>query len=496
MSQTIILASRTTEAEQTESIIMERRTRIVATLGPATDSSEMIGAILQQGVNVVRINFSHGEFEEKLRYVAQVREAARRNQKVVAVLADLPGPKLRVRIPAELLLHAGDELSFTWSESDSGSITVTEPEYLREVQPKQRLLLDDGRIQLVATGQDGNRLLTRVIVGGKLLPNKGVNLPDTRLSIPALTERDRQALQVAAKAQVDWLALSFVRHASAAAELRKAAREAGIEVPILAKMERPESIDEAEEIIEAFDGIMVARGDLGVELPLERVPVVQKKLIVLARMAGKPVITATDMLDSMRNNPRPTRAEASDVANAIYDGTDAVMLSGETAVGSYPVEAVACMDRIAREIESQLADDPRYHLSLPIGPVDEHFTQIICDLAHEVNADAIVTPTNSGRTARLIARHRPAARIVATAPTESVLRRMQLIWGVQTVPLEDSLPRGADRLVASIRSAFTHGAIECGQLVMVLAGHPIEGGGRFPTIRLVRVGENGQSCEP
>src|SRR5579864_2324592 len=475
---------------------MERRTRIVATLGPATESPDMLDAILCQGVNVVRVNFSHGEVSEKSRYVAAVREAAKRCQKTVGILGDLPGPKLRVRIPAELLLHVGDELLFTRNANDAESITVTEPEYLREVQPGQRLLLDDGRIQLVAEAQEGERLRTCVTVGGKLLPNKGVNLPDTRLSIPALTERDREALQTAAEAQVDWLALSFVRHATAADELRAAAREVGLEVPIIAKMERPEAIDEAEEIIEAFDGIMVARGDLGVEIPLERVPVVQKKLITLARAAGKPVITATDMLDSMRNNPRPTRAEASDVANAIYDGTDAVMLSGETAVGSFPVEAVACMDRIARQVETQLRDDPRYHLKLPIGPVDDHVTQAICDLAYEIKADAIVTPTNSGRTARLIARHRPSARIVAPAPSECVLRRMQLIWGVQAVPLEDSLPPGADRLEASIHSAFVHGAIEPGQLVVMAAGHPVEGGQRFPTIRTVRVGEKGQSCEP
>ena len=223
---------------------------------------------------------------------------------------------------------------------------------MQEVRPGHRILLDDGRIQLEAGLVQPDRVLARVTVGGELLPNKGVNLPDTPLNIPALTDRDRQALEVAARAQVDWLALSFVRSPSAAGELRDEAARHGLHVPLLAKIERPEAVDQANMIIAMFDGIMVARGDLGVEIPLERVPTVQKKLIALARQAGKPVITATDMLDSMRNNPRPTRAEAGDVANAIYDGTDAVMLSGETAVGAYPVEAIACMDRIAVEAEA------------------------------------------------------------------------------------------------------------------------------------------------
>jgi pyruvate kinase len=475
---------------------MHRRTRIVATLGPASEPAEVLDEMLQQGVDVIRINFSQGDPAERPRHIALVREAAKRNRKTVAVLADLPGPKLRVRMPSELKLKKGDELSFTWNPDDTTAITVTEPELLREVQPDQRLLLDDGRIQLKAVRQQGDRLLTRVTMGGTLLPNKGVNLPDTDVKVPALTDRDHEALKIAAASGVDWLALSFVRSPSAAKQLREAAGQLGCKAPILAKMERPEAIERAEEIIQAFDGIMVARGDLGVEIPLEKVPTAQKRLIVMARTAGKPVITATDMLDSMRGNPRPTRAEASDVANAIYDGTDAVMLSGETAVGSYPVEAVECMARIACESESQLLDDPRYRLMLEIGPVDDHFTQATCQLAHDVKADAIVTPTLSGRTARLIARHRPAAKIVAPATSETVRQQMKLIWGVQPVPLHDSLPTGSDRLDASVRSAFDYGAIEAGQLVMVLAGHPVEGGARFPTIRLVRVGEKGQSLEP
>jgi len=475
---------------------MERRTRIVATLGPAADRPGVLDALLRAGVDVARINFSHGDGPEHSRRIAAVREASRRCGRPVAVLADLPGPKLRVRLPAPIELIEDTEITIAAAEGVAADLQVTEPECIAEAKPDQRILLDDGRLQLIVVRVEAGKLVGRVVVGGKLSPNKGINLPDTPLSIPVLTERDRVALRVAAECAVDWIALSFVRDAKAASELRAAAAELGLRVPLLAKMERPEAVMRAEEIIAAFDGIMVARGDLGVEIPLERVPSVQKRLIALARRAGKPVITATDMLDSMRQNPRPTRAEASDVANAIYDGTDAVMLSGETAVGEYPVEAVRCMDRIAREVEPQLADDPRYDLTLPAGPIDDHLTQMTCELAGAVKADAIITPTNSGRTARLVARHRPAASIVAPAPTDAVVRQMTMIWGVRAVPLESPLPAGADRLQAAVLAAFRSGAVSDGQLAVVLAGHPAEGAGRIPTVRVVRVGPAGESREP
>jgi pyruvate kinase len=475
---------------------MERRTRIVATLGPASEKPEVLDRLIAGGVDVVRINFSHGEADAHVGRVAAARDTARRCGKPLAVLGDLPGPKLRVRIAAPCTLTEGQEVSVACTAAATADLTVTEPECVGEALPGQRILLDDGRLQLVVVRRDGQRLIARVTVGGVLKPNKGLNLPDTALSVPALTARDLDALKLAARAGVDWLALSFVRWANAANELRQAAAVAGLRVPILAKMERPEAVECADEIIAAFDGIMVARGDLGVELPLERVPTVQKRLIQQARRAGTPVITATDMLDSMRENPRPTRAEASDVANAIYDGTDAVMLSGETAVGSYPIEAVSCMDRIAREIEPLLADDARYTLTLPIGPIDDQITHDTCRLAHDIAADAIITPTYSGRTARLVARHRPAASIVAPAPSDAVVRQMALIWGVRPVLLESGLPPGADRLEAAVRSAFRAGAVIQGQLVVVLAGHPNEGGERLPTIRVTRVGADGRSHDP
>ena len=321
-------------------------------------------------------------------------------------------------------------------------------------------------------------------------------MPDTELNIPAVTRRDRDAIAIAAAAGVDWLALSFVRDASAAHELRAVARVHNLEVPILAKMERPEAVRKAADIIDAFDGIMVARGDLGVEIALEKVPHVQKRLISQARIASKPVVTATDMLDSMRHNPRPTRAEASDVANAVYDGTDAVMLSGETAVGDYPCEAIECMDQILRESESHLAEDGSRLVLVPIGELNDHVTHLTCSLATDANAAAIIAPTHTGRTARLVARHRVKPAIIAVSSHEEVLRQLGMVWGVRAVPPAGPIQRGDDRIEAAVRAAFVAGAVHAGDRVVVLAGHPIEGGEGFPTIRVVRVGDEGRSCEP
>ena len=480
---------------------MSRRTKIVATLGPATDSPEALDAVLRAGVDVARVNFSHGAAEEHIGRVANFRAAAKRVGKFVAVLADLPGPKLRVKIPALRFLNVGDVVHFSLTSApvEPSDLVITEPEMLADVRPGHRMLLDDGRLQLEAGETVGGRVQTRVIVGGALHPNKGLNLPDTPLTMAALTERDRAALAVAARAGVDWVAVSFVRGAEAADEVRAACAALGMDVPVLAKIERPEAVSRAGAIIAAFDAIMVARGDLGVELPLEQVPTVQKQLIAEARVAGKPVITATDMLDSMRNNPRPTRAEASDVANAIFDGTDAVMLSGETAVGSYPVDAVACMHRIAVETESHFAlvrnRSPLVAGYVAGDEIDDSITTAVCALADEVSAAAIVTPTLSGRTAKLTARHRPRARVIAVAPTDAVLQRLALVWGITPVRMTPVDP-GGDRMATAVQDAFRAGTVSAGDRVVVLAGHPIAGGPRFPTLRVVRVGEGGTSSEP
>lgn len=471
-----------------------RRTRIVATLGPATDRPGVLDELLDLGLDVARLNMSHGEAADHLGRVARLRKLADRRQRPVAVLADLPGPKLRVRLADAVELQAGQEVTFA-AEPGGSELGVTEPECLNDVKPGHRVLLDDGRLQLRVVRTTPGRVIAAVEAGGTLKPNKGINLPDTPLSIPAVTDRDRAALETAAAVKADWLALSFVRGPEAAAELRTAAAAAGLDgVPVMAKIERPEAVRRAAAIVAAFDGIMVARGDLGVEIPLENVPGVQKVLIREARVAGKPVVTATDMLDSMRTNPRPTRAEASDVANAIYDGTDAVMLSGETAVGDYPVEAVRTMDRIARAAETHGRGGDTTQL-LP-DDADAPLSIAVCALAAEMGADAIIVPTLSGRTARLVARSRPPAAIVSPVPSTAVARRLALVWGVSPVPLAAGLPSGADRLDAAVRAAYAAGVVAAGQRVIVLAGHPVQGGVRMPTVRVVRIAEGGISGEP
>ena len=481
---------------------MFRRTKIVATLGPATDDPAVLIGILKAGIDVARINFSHGKEEDHLGRIARLREAADSLGRVVAVLADLPGPKLRVRIPEKRTLRVGEVVRFPLLTAtiQADDIAITEPEVLTDIRPGDRMLLDDGRLHLKAGIVKAGRLEAEVLVGGDLLPNKGLNLPDSPLSIPAITDRDRVALGIAAKAGVDWIALSFVRGPSSADYLRDAVAAVGMpRVPVLAKMERPEAIRHAPAIIDAFDGIMVARGDLGVEMPLEQLPTVQKQLIAAARLAGKPVITATEMLDSMQSKPRPTRAEVSDVANAIIDGTDAVMLSGETAVGQYPIEAVTCMAQIALEAERHLDTAGTGFLSSlnlkPRDTIEDSMALAACHLASEVNANAIITPTMNGRTARMLARYRPGARIVAPAPTIAVQRRTALVWGVRPVPMTP-IKSGDGRMVAAVRDAFAAGEVKVGDRVVVLAGHPIEGESRMPTVRVVRVGEGGASLEP
>lgn len=451
--------------------------------------------LVAAGVDVARINYSHGSAAENAERVIRCRQIARAISHPLAILADLPGPKLRVLLSAPLMLGPDQDVAVGLSAEVSADFHITEPEVLAELQAGQRVLLDDGRLQLRAKDFEATRVILRVEVGGMLMPNKGINLPDTRLKIPALTPRDHAAIAAAAVAQVDWLALSFVRAPADACELREAARVHGLEVPVLAKIERPEAVERAAEIVEAFDGIMVARGDLGVEIPLEQVPAVQKRLITLARTAGKPAVTATDMLDSMRSNPGPTRAEVNDVANAVYDGTDALMLSGETAVGRYPAAAVAWMARIAHETDAGFRDADR-DVPMSGAHVRDHLARFACALAREIRVDAILAPTITGRTARLVARHRPGIPIVALS-SDAILRQLALVWGVRPVPLDATSSRpGEDRLALVVRTAFVHGAVEPGDHVVLLADQGVETGEPTPTLRVVRVGEAGQSCEP
>jgi len=411
------------------------RTRIVATLGPATTSDDAIGALIDAGVDVFRFNFSHGTHDEHGARIAAVRRRA--GDRPVALLADLCGPKLRLKRP--LQGKAGE---------------IVDIDLPATVKPGEPVLLADGVMHLEVVGP--NR--ARVVTPGDLPAGKGINLPSSHLDIPSLTEKDRADLAYAVSQRVDFVALSFVRRASDLDEVKRAG------VPVVAKIEKPQALDDLDAIVRASDAVMVARGDLGVEIPIERVPVVQKRIIALSNALGRPVITATQMLRSMVDSPMPTRAEATDVANAVLDGTDAVMLSEETTVGRFPVETVRVMDRILTEIEPLLA--PRR--LVPDGP-DETIAYLACETAERVGAKAIVVPTSGGTTARRVARWRPRMPILALAQTEEVRRRLQLVWGVTA--LRAPWAGHEERVLERFRDAI-RGHVPPGATVVVTAGFP------------------------
>nr|MDQ3398427.1 pyruvate kinase [Deinococcota bacterium] len=394
---------------------MQRRTRIVATLGPASSSPEMIVTLMEAGVNVFRLNFSHGSKEVHKTNINLIREQSKRIGYPVGVLQDLQGPKIRVGVFEEgkAELSVGQRFDLTCdndSPGDSSRVGVTYKNLYADVKIGDKLLLDDGRLSLLVTAVVDETIRTEVRHGGVLSNNKGINLPEAHLSIPALTDKDVEDLLYGAELNVDWVAMSFVRSRDDLLLARHYLARAGSRAKLMAKIEKPGAVERFEEILSEVDGIMVARGDLGVEMPPERVPLVQKRLIRSSVEAGKPVVTATQMLESMITNPTPTRAEASDVANAIYDGTDAVMLSAETAIGKYPVEAVEMMSRIALSVESDSVYQRNMRESYP-HPEDtiaDSVSLAASQMAYNLNAKVIVTFTSSGVTALRVSRNRPA----------------------------------------------------------------------------------------
>ncbi|QRN78832.1 MAG: pyruvate kinase, partial [Nocardiopsis sp. BM-2018] len=414
-----------------------RRTKIVATLGPATSDEARIRDLVDAGVDVFRLNFSHGDREVHEANVARIREAAQARGRSVGILQDLQGPKIRTARFADgkVTLAPGATFTLTCDDDAPGDETrvgVTYPGLCEDVKAGDTLLLDDGRLALRVERVDGGAIVTEVIVGGVLSNNKGINIPDADLSIPALTDKDVEDMAFGAGLGVDWVAMSFVRSRDDLLLARHYMARAGSTAKLMAKIEKPGAVERFPEVLREVDGIMVARGDLGVEMPPERVPQIQKKIIRACLEAGKPVVTATQMLESMIQNSTPTRAEASDVANAIYDGTDAVMLSGETAVGAYPLEAVRMMDRIARTVEA----DPRYVTTMQeqaLAPDDTTADAVssgAVQITNALNASLLVTFTSSGTTASRVARYRPAAPILAITPMERVFRQLALTWGV------------------------------------------------------------------
>jgi pyruvate kinase len=450
---------------------MDRRTKIVATLGPASDSRERLRALIDAGVDAVRFNLSHGTHEEHSQRAWLVREIAADLGRPVALIADLQGPKLRIgELGEPVVLRAGDEITVCSEETATDGQLPVAPAVIGDVlEPGHDVLIDDGLIRLRVDKVEKGRAKCEVLVGGHITSHKGVNLPGVPLPIPSLTRKDMDDLDWALETGVDFVALSFVRSPADVRDLRALLEQAGSHAHVIAKIEKAEAIDVLDDVLAATDVVMVARGDLGVEIGPAVVPLVQKRIIHRALDLGKTVITATQMLETMVHSPEPTRAEASDVANAILDGTSAVMLSGETAVGEYPVEAVAYMDRIARAVEPSLdyrheipdaADDPT---------IGQAMSNAACDLAEALQAKAILVPTFSGRTASAVARLRPRRPIVALTHVDWAMRQLALEWGVtpllitETGDVEDLWRRAID-------TAREAGIVESGDRVVITAG--------------------------
>jgi pyruvate kinase len=470
------------------------RTKIVCTLGPASDDEATLRAFIEAGMAVARINFSHGSHEDQARRIGLVRQIAQEMDHAVAILADLQGPKLRVGLLPNQPLDLVEGQTVTLIDADSstepGTIPVPHPEVIRDVQPGSRILLDDGLLELRVTDCQADRVLAQVVTGGPLTSRKGLSLPHTSLKMPSVTDKDQADAAFALEQQVDYFALSFVRSADDVRHLRAWLAGQGAHTPIIAKIEKPEALDCIDDILAVSDGLMVARGDLGVEAPAEEVPIAQKRIIRACNEAGKPVITATQMLDSMIRNPRPTRAEASDVANAILDGSDGIMLSGETAVGRYPLITVQTMARIAQVTERSMPyqDWLQRAFLASSRSVTDAISQVACELAAELGCKAILTSTTSGETAQQVACHRPATPIVAPTPNPATHRRLALVWGVQPL-LVDEFTDTDSMIVSAVEAARSRGQVADGDLVVLTAGVPLGGAGLTNMLKVHRVGE-------
>ncbi|HEX7487460.1 MAG TPA: pyruvate kinase, partial [Anaeromyxobacteraceae bacterium] len=472
-----------------------RRAKIVATLGPASSDPETIQRLLAAGVDVARLNFSHGRLEDHAEVLDRIRAASRRLVKAVAVLQDLQGPKIRTgRLKSGkvgVLLENGQEMVITTEgdfPGDEKLVCTTYRHLAEDVRPGDRLLVDDGLLELRVLATDGVRARCEVVEGGVLKEHKGINLPGVALRAEAMSDKDRRDLAFGLAHGVDYVGLSFVRTPEDVALCRSEMERFGRVVPIIAKIEKPEAIESIDGIIAAADGIMVARGDLGVEIQPERVPTIQKAILRKANAAGKPVIVATQMLESMIEHPRPTRAEASDVANAIWDGADAVMLSGESASGRYPLLAVQMMDRIVREAEHhlQLAKVPAPDEWSGPAPFNKVVAGAAVRAAHEAQAVAIVCFTLAGTTARLLAHYRPTVPVIAFSPDQSIRRRIALYWGV--VPKVMEPIRNADLMCEMVSDRLLADEVaKAGDRVVLVFGSPLGVPGATNSIRLHQI---------
>ncbi|ALV27232.1 pyruvate kinase [Pannonibacter sp. Q-1] len=472
-----------------------RRVKILATLGPASSTQEMIEKLHTAGADVFRINMSHADHDLMRELVRRIRAVEEKVGRPIGILADLQGPKLRVGKFAEVPVMLEDGATFVLDSDptpgDVSRVFLPHPEILKALQPGHRLLLDDGKIRLVVTECTPSRAMTRVEVGGKLSDKKGVSVPDSEIGMSALTDKDRADLTAVLETSVDWIALSFIQRPDDIAEVRKIVRgRAGI----LAKIEKPQAIDRLAEIIELSDALMVARGDLGVEMPLEQVPGLQKRIVRAARRAGKPVVVATQMLESMITAPVPTRAEVSDVATAVFEGADAIMLSAESAAGQFPIEAVSTMDRIAQQVETDQNFRTIIHAQRtePEATGADAISAAARQIAETLNLAAVVCYTSSGATGLRAARERCSAPVIALSPVASTARRLALAWGLHCVVSEDANDEN-DMVNRACKIASQEGFAKPGQRVIVTAGVPFGTPGSTNMLRIAFVGSDGQS---
>ncbi|MDU4698537.1 MULTISPECIES: pyruvate kinase [Paenibacillus] len=469
-----------------------RKTKIVCTIGPSSESLENIKKLIMAGMNVARLNFSHGDFEEHGNRIKTIRQASAELGKSIAILLDTKGPEIRTgKLKEEPIELVQDEfITLTTEEilGDKERISITYKELPGDVEVGSTILIDDGLIGLTVVEIQGTEIKCRIVNGGTIKSKKGVNVPGVNISLPGITEKDASDIKFGIEQGIDFIAASFVRKASDVLEIRQLLeKNNATQIQIISKIENQQGVDNLDEILEVSDGLMVARGDLGVEIPAEDVPLVQKRMIEKCNRVGKPVITATQMLDSMQRNPRPTRAEASDVANAIFDGTDAIMLSGETAAGKYPVESVLTMSRIAEKAESALEYREIFvkQSNAQQTTVTEAISQAVANSALELNAKAIITSTETGYTARMVSKYRPKAPIIAVTTEDQTLRRLALNWGV--TPVKGDLASTTDEMFdKAMKGGVDSGLVKEGDLVVITAGVPL---GRSGSTNLVKIGQ-------
>lgn len=471
-----------------------KKTKIVATLGPATSTKEILLKMMKEGVDVFRINFSHADYEDVIERIEMIRTLSEKHGHNTSILADLQGPKLRVgRMKEEVVVKPDDKIIFSTKEEFEGTkdrVYMNYQQFPKDVKKGERILLDDGKLMFEVVKTDGkNEVEAKVIQGGPLRSKKGVNLPNTNISLPALTEKDVKDAIFAISQKVDWLALSFVRHAEDLKQLQALIDEhSEHKIPIIAKIEKPEAVQNIDKIVAYCDGLMVARGDLGVEIPAEEVPLIQKQLVLRAKKARIPVIIATQMMETMISSLTPTRAEVNDVANSVMDGADAVMLSGETSVGQYPVQVIQKMASILKNVEDseliQVPQDP------PHIRTKRYITKAICyhaaHMANEINAKAISTLTNSGYTAFQISAWRPQAHILVFTSNKRILTQLNLLWGVRAIFYDKYV--STDETVEDVNKiAFDIGFVKKGDMLINLAAMPIIEKGMVNTLRVSEV---------